>query len=158
MKAHMLRIKAFALIALISILFVSCSDDDNDDEKSFLETHGGTVWKFGEPEDGLSAYSQINNSLANPFEIWVFNALSDCYIYESITDEGSPEVIENRENKVEIRIGGDTGDYGILTMTVSGNVLRVELDTYEDGELIDDEIIVLQKTSDNTDDLEICEL
>lgn len=158
MKAHMLRIKAFALIALISISFVSCSDDDNDDEKSFLEAHGGTVWKLGEPEDVLSAYSQINNSLSNPFEIWVFNALSDCYIYESITDEGSPEVIENRENKVEIRIGGDSGDYAILTMTVSGNVLRVELDTYEDGELVDDEILVLEKTSDNTDDLEICEL
>ncbi len=156
MKAHMLRIKAFALIALISFSFVACSDDDNDDEKSFLETHGGTVWKFGEPEDGLNIYSQINSSIANPFEIWVYNVVDDCYRYESFTDEGSPEVIENRENKVEIRIGDDTGEYGILTMTVSGDVLRVELDTYEDGELIDSEKFILQRTSDSTDALEIC--
>ena len=156
MKAHMLRIKAFALIAIISFSFVACSDDENDDEKSFLETHGGTVWKFGEPEDGLSVYSQINSSISNPFEIWVYNVLSDCYIYDSITDEGSPEVIENRENKVEIRIGGETGEYGILTMTISGDVLRVELDTYEDGELIDNEKFILQRSSDNTNDLDIC--
>ncbi len=156
MKAHMLRIKAFALIAIISFSFVACSDDDNDDEKSFLETHGGTVWKFGEPEDGLSVYSQINSSISNPFEIWVYNVLNDCYIYESFTDEGSPEVIENRENKVEIRIGGDTGEYGILTMTISGDVLRVELDTYEDGELIENQKFILQRSNDSTDDLEVC--
>jgi len=81
----------------------------------------------------------------------------ECYRYESITDEGSPEVIENRENKVAIRIGGDTGEYGILTMTISGDVLRVELDTYEDGELIDSDKFILQRSSDNTDDLDICD-
>jgi len=156
MKAHILRIKTFALIALISFSFVACSDDDKDDEKSFLETHGGTVWKFGEPEDGLSVYSKINSSITNPFEIWLYSVPGDCYRFESITDEGSPEVTENRENKVEIRIGGDTGDYSVLTMTVSGDVLRVELDAYEDGELNDSEKFILQRTSDSTDDLEIC--
>jgi hypothetical protein len=157
MKAHMLRIKAFALIALISFSFVACSDDDNDDdEKSFLEAHGGTVWKFGEPEDGLSVYSKINSSITNPFEIWLYNVEGECYRYESITDEGSPEVIENRENKVQIRIGGNTGNYGDLTMTISGDVLRVELDNYEDGVLVDSEKFILQRTSDSTDALEIC--
>jgi len=156
MKAQMLSIKAFTLIAIISFSVIACSDDENDDEKSFLETHGGTVWKYGEPEDGLSVYSKINSSITNPFEIWLYDVPGECYRYESITDEGSPEVIENRENKVEIRIGGDTGEYSILTMTISGDILRVELDAYEDGELIDSDKFILQRSSDSTDDLDIC--
>ena len=156
MKAHILRLRTFALIALISFSFVACSDDDEKDEKSFLETHGNTVWKFGEPEDGLSVYAQINSTITNPFEIWLYHDSGDCYAYQSITDEGSPEVIEDRENKVQIRIGGDTGDYVMLTMTVSGDILRVELDTYEDGQLADSDTIVLRRTDDNTDDLVLC--
>jgi hypothetical protein len=156
MKAHMLRLKAFAMIALISFSFVGCSDSDDDDEKSFLETHGGTVWKLGEPEDGFSVYAQINNTENNPFEIWVYDETRDCYEYQSITDDGSPEVIENRENKVQIRIDGDSGEYVILTMTVSGSILRVELDYYEDG-VLDDEIqFVLNRTSDNLNELTLC--
>ena len=83
MKAHLLRFKAFALIALISISFVSCSSDDEED-KSFLETHGGTVWKLGEPEDGFSVYAQINSTESNPFEIWVYDESRDCYEYERL--------------------------------------------------------------------------
>jgi hypothetical protein len=69
MKSHILRLKAFALIALISFSFVACSDDEDEDEKLFLETHGGTVWKFGEPEDDFKVYAQINSTESNPFEI-----------------------------------------------------------------------------------------
>ena len=157
MKPNILRLKTIALIALISFSFMACSDDDDDkDDKSFLEAHGGTVWKFGEPEDGLSVYAQINSTTANPFEIWVYNDTGDCYEYEKITDEGSPEVIEDRENKVEIQIGGNTGTYAVLTMTILGDVLRVELDSYEDGELDDSETRILQGTSDSTSALEIC--
>lgn len=141
---------------LISICFIGCSDDD-EEEKLFLETHGGSVWKLGEPEDGLSVYAQINSTANNPFEIWVYNEAGDCYDYEPVTDEGSPEVIENRENKVQIRIGGETGEYAILTMTVSGNILRVELDYYEDGVLDDEVKFVLERTNDNPTDLTLCE-
>lgn len=156
MKAHMLRLKAFAMIALISFSFVGCSDSGDDDEKSFLETHGGTVWKLGEPEDGFSVYAQINSTESNPFEIWVYDETGECYEYQSITDEGSPEVIENRESKVQIRIEDDSGEYIILTMTISGDILRVELDYYEDGVLDDEVQFVLQRTSDNIDDLTVC--
>ncbi len=156
MKSLMLRLKALTLIALISFSFVGCSNSDDDDEKLFLETHGGSVWKLGEPEDGFSVYAQINNMETNPFEIWVYDQTGDCYQYQSITDEGSPEVIENRENKVQIRIGGDSGEYVILTMTISGDILRVELDYYEDGVLDDEVQFVLQRTNDNLGDLTIC--
>ncbi len=155
MKAHISRLKALALIALISFSFVGCSDD-GEEEKSFLETHGGSVWKLGEPEDGFSVYAQINSTENNPFEIWIYDETRDCYDYQSITDEGSPEVVENRENKVQIRIGGDSGEYVILTMTISGDVLRVELDYYEDGVLDDEVQFVLQRTSDNIADVTVC--
>ena len=156
MKSHILRLISFALVLLISFSFVACSDDEDDDEKLFLETHGGTVWKFGEPEDDFKVYAQINSTESNPFEIWVKYESADCYEYQRITDEGSPEVIENRENKVLIRIGGDTGDYADLTMTISGNILRVELDYYEDGVLDNERLFVLQRTTDSTDGLELC--
>jgi hypothetical protein len=41
-------------------------------------------------------------------------------------------------------------------MTISGNVLRVELDYYEDGVLDDEVQFVLERTSDSTDGLVIC--
>ena len=156
MKSHILKLISFALVLLISFSFVACSDDEDEDEKLFLETHGGTVWKFGEPEDDFRVYAQINSTESNPFEIWVKYESTDCYEYQRITDEGSPEVIENRENKVLIRIGGDTGDYANLTMTISGNILRVELDYYEDGVLDNERLFVLQRTTDSTDGLELC--
>ena len=83
--------------------------------------------------------------------------LDECYLYEKISNEGSPEVLENRENKVEIRIGDESGDYGILTMTVSGDILRVELDSYEDGEMVEEERFILNRSSDNASDLNVCD-
>jgi hypothetical protein len=135
---------------------ISCSSGDEEEDKSFLETHGGTVWKLGTPEDGLSVYAKINSSESNPFEIWVYDSGGECYDYESITDAGSPEVIENRENKVEIRIGGTSGEYAILTMTVSGDVLRVELNSYDEGGLVEEQKFILERTSDNVNDLVKC--
>ena len=155
MKTHFFKLKAIVLITLISFAFVSCSSDD-EEEKSFLETHGGTVWKLDIPDDDFRVYAQINSTASNPFEIWVYDADRDCYEYQKITDEGSPEVIENRENKVQIRIGGDSGEYIILTMTISGNILRVELDYYEDGVLDDEVQFVLERTNDDISDLSIC--
>ena len=83
MKSHILKLKTLALVALISFSFVACSEDDEGEDKSFLETHGGSVWKLGEPEDGFSVYAQINSTVSNPFEIWIYNESGDCYIYEN---------------------------------------------------------------------------
>lgn len=155
MNSHILKFKASALALLLTLSLISCSSDEEED-KSFLEVHGGTVWKFGAPEDGLSVYAQINSTESNPFEIWVYNSTGECYDFQSITDAGSPEVLQNRENKVEIRIGGTSGEYDILTMTVSGDILRVELNSYDEGGLIDEQKFILQRTSDNVAALPIC--
>lgn len=155
MKKHILKLKAFALIILFALAFHSCSDDDNP--KSFLDAHGGTVWKFGDANDILSLYAQINNSETNPFEFWLYDLIDECYLHESVTNEGTTEVLQNSENKIEIKISESSGDYGILTMTVSGDILRVQFDSYEDGELTEDEQFILERSNDNVDDLTICE-
>ena len=41
-------------------------------------------------------------------------------------------------------------------MTISGDILRVELDYYEDAVLDDEVQFVLQRTNDSTNDLELC--
>ena len=42
-------------------------------------------------------------------------------------------------------------------MTISGDILRVELDYYEDGVLDDEVQFVLNRTNDNIADLALCE-
>ena len=159
MKVKMSKFRIFGLLALltVSLSFVSCSDD-GDKVKSFLETHGDTVWKFMAPFDGGSIYVQINDDATNPFEIWFSISEEACFIYESIEDDGSPEIIESSENKIVIKITESATEYVLITMTVSGNTLTILSEVFEDGELDDEERIILIKTTDNVDDLEICQL
>ncbi len=155
MKAIMLKFRALGLFTMMALALFSCSDDDNDVEKSFLEKHGGSVWKFEEPVSGAAIYAQINNTESNPFEIWI-SFDGNCFIYESIIDAGNVEVLENTENKVVIRIDEGPSEYSILQLTVTGDVLAVNSKFYEDGQLEDDETFVLQRTNENPDDLVEC--
>jgi hypothetical protein len=158
MKSKMLKFKALGLFLAMTIALFSCSDDSNDKSTSFLAKNGGTSWKIVDPSSGASIYAHINNNEANPFEIWAAFAAETCFIYQSIDDSGSVEVLENTENKVVIRIDDNATEYTLITLTVSGNVLTVESEYFEDGESTEDEIFILQKTSDNVDDLEVCDL
>lgn len=154
MKTKMLSLKVFGLLAVLTLFLTSCGDDGNDGT-SFLEKHGGTTWKFS--QDGGTIYTQINNSESNPFEIWA-SLFDACYIYESISDSGNTEVLENKENKVVIRIEEGASEYNLLTLSVSGDALTIKNEYYEEGILEDEDFFILQKTSDNVDDLELCEL
>jgi hypothetical protein len=156
MRTKMLKFKAFGLLLMMVFSLISCSDDDNDDPSTFLETNGGTVWTIA--QGGASIYAQINNNESNPFEFWASFGEEGCYVHESINDEGNVEVLENTENKLKVRVDDDETEYTILTLTVTGNVLTVQSEYFEDGQSVEKEIIPLQKTNDNTDDLEICEL
>lgn len=156
MYSKMLKFKAFALSLVLVLTLFSCSDD-GDDPDTFLEKNGGTVWTIS--QSGASVFAKINNSVSNPLEIW--GSLGDelCYIYQSIKDEGAEvEVLENTESTFKVRVDESSTEYTILTLTVAGNLLTIQYDYYEDGEIDESEIIPLQKTADTTDDLEICEL
>ena len=149
----MLKFKAFGLILMMVFSLVSCSDDD--DAKTFLETNGGTVWTVAQA--GASIYAQINNNESNPFEFWATFGEGGCYIHESINDEGNVEVLENTENKLQVRVDEGEDEYVILTLTITGDILTVQSEYFEDGQSVEKEIIPLRKTDDNTDDLEICD-
>lgn len=153
MRAKMLRFKAFGLILMMVFSFISCSDDD---ASTFLETNGGTVWKVN--QSGASIYAQINNNESNPFEFWATFGEGGCYIHESINDEGNVEVLENTEDSLKVRIDEDENEYTILTLTVRGDILTVQSEYFEDGQSVEKEIIPLTKTSDDPDDLLLCEL
>lgn len=155
MKSQILRIKAFALVVIIGLSLSGFGLMENK-ERSFLETHKGSLWKFGEPAEGLTIYAQINKSESDPFEIWIYNVIDECYLYERISETGSTEVIENRKNKVQIKINENKDNHGIFTMTINGNAMDVVLDSFEKGKLVKEEKFVLNRTYDNIDNLLVC--
>lgn len=156
MKSKMLKFKALALSLVLVFSLFSCSDD-GDDADTFLEKNGGTVWSVS--QSGASVFAKINNSVSNPLEIWASLGEDLCYIYQSIKDEGiEVEILENTESTLKLRVDESDTEYSIITLTISGNLLTVKSEYYEDGELEESDIIPLQKTDENTDDLEICEM
>lgn len=156
MKKYILNLKAIALFIFMALSFIACSDDD-DGGSSFLEKNGGTVWKFEEPVLGGAIYAQINNSESNPFEAWQSLFEDTCFVYINFANEGDVEVVENSENKLVLRVDESSTEYFLLTLTVSGDTLTVKTEEFEDGSEVDEDIIILEETSDNPDDLEECE-
>jgi len=155
MKSQILKIKAFALVVILG-LSLSAFGLMEKKERSFLETHKGSLWKFGEPAEGLTIYAQINKSESDPFEIWVYNVIDDCYLYERISESGLTEVIENKKNKVQVKIKENTDEHGVFTMTINGNTMNVELDSYEKGKLVKEEKFILNRTYEKADNLIVC--
>ena len=155
MKSKMLKFKAFGLLLMMVFSLVSCSDDDDDGPSNFLETNGGTVWSF--VLDGEGIYAQINNNESNPFEFWATLGEGGCYVYQSINDEGNVEVLENTEDRLQVRVDDDEDEYLILTLTINGNLLTAKFEYFEDGISEGAQVIPLTKTSDNPDNLELCD-
>lgn len=150
----MLKFKAFALSLVLVLTLFSCSDD-GDDAKTFLEKNGGTVWKIS--QSGANMYAQINNSTTNPLELWVSFGEELCYIHQSLMDGGDQiEVLENTESSLKLRVDESDTEYVIVTLTVTADVLTVASEEFEDGVSEGKEIVPLQRTDDNPDDLEIC--
>ncbi len=156
MKTPILRIKAFALLVIIAIFFSAFNLKEKKD-KSFLETYKGTLWKYGEPKDGLTIYAQINVSESDPFEIWLYDVIDDCYLYERFSKSGSTKVLENRKNRVKIKIVESSAEYGIFTLTIEGNELKVELDSFINGKLFKEEQFTLNRSNDKIEQLSVCE-
>lgn len=156
MKSQIIKIKAFALVIIIG-LSLSAFGLMEKESKTFLEAHKGSIWKYGEPSEGLTIYAQINKSESDPFKIWVYNVIDDCYMYEKISEAGSTEVIQNKKNKVQVKINDSSKEHGIFTMTINGDAMSVELDSYEQGMLVKEERFILSRSNDDVDALIICE-
>ena len=154
-KTKWAALSLFTLLAL-SLTFVSCSDDD-DEQSSFLENHGGSVWKFSDEFSGTGIYLRINNSESNPFEIWLQWPGTDCYLHEGVDDSETPDVLENSKNTLKLRVDDSATEYTIVTLTVSGDFLTISSEYYENGSLVEDESVILARTSDKVSDLPLCD-
>ena len=62
-----------------------------------------------------------------------------------------------KEMQKSFRIDDSSTEYVVLTLSVSGDVLTVVTEDYEDGSKVDEETIRLNKSSDNPDDFEECD-
>ena len=151
---RILKVLSFTLLMIFAV--VSCNDDDDDNMVSFLDKHGETQWKFQDPNSDTVLYLKINDSQANPFELWLTFLANSCYVYQSVEDDGTPEILENTENKLVIRVDESNDEYTIVTLTVSQNVLTVTNEDYENGELDEENIVILFANQDDIDNIEIC--
>jgi hypothetical protein len=144
-------------LLMMSFAFVSCSDD-GDDEKAmtFLDAHGNTQWKFQDPNSETTLYLRINDSQSNPFELWLTFQAGGCFVYQAVEDDGTPEILENKENKLVVRVDEGNNAYTLVTLTVSQNVLTVESESYENGQLVDDNIAILFANEDDISNIEVC--
>jgi len=149
-----LKVLSFTLLMILAV--VSCNDDDDNDRVSFLDKHGDTQWKFQDPNSDTLLYLRINDSQTNPFELWLTFLANSCYVYQSVEDDGTPQILENTENKLVIRVDESNDEYTIVTLTVSQNVLTVTNEDYENGELDEENIVILFANQDDINNIEIC--
>lgn len=101
-------------------------------------------------------YLRINDSETNPFELWLTFLANSCYVYQSVEDDGTPEILENSENKLVIRVDESNDEYTIVTLTVSQGVLTVVSEEFENGELDEENIVILFANEDDISNIEIC--
>ncbi len=158
MKTLFLKHRILSILTLL-VLTVSLSSCGNDDAiKSFLQKQADTSWKFAEATTGQTLYARINNSEVNPLDVWFSVIEQACFLHQKLSDDGTIEVLENSENELKLKVvdDGNPTEYGIFTLTVNGDILTVKSEFYEDDILQDQEVFILQKTSDDVDELDIC--
>jgi hypothetical protein len=155
MKFDLRVLQVLTIAILLSFAPVSCTDDE-DSVLTFLEVHGGTQWKFDDPGSDTELYLKINESEANPFELWLTLFAEGCYAYQSVEDDGTPEILENTADKLVIRVEESNQEYTVISLNVSQNVLTVKSESFENGQLDDDNVVILFANDDDISDIEIC--
>ena len=150
--------KKLFFISILSLLFLGCSksDDNSSDENTFLKIYEGTVWTI--TEEGQSLYIRFINNTKAPIEYWI--EFEDCYFYILDRLVGDNKITENSEDRLVIRyFENDDGDeyLDIVTITINGNSLRGETKSYENDVLVETDIQILSKSTDDVDSLILCE-
>jgi hypothetical protein len=160
MKDYLLKLKSWSLVVLIlvAVTAVSCSDDDDEPKsKTFFEAHGGTNWDFEDPTSDASVFVRINENQTSLFDIFV-NLTGECYFEFPVEGVENTEVLEDSENRFKIKLSASESDYQILTASVSGDILTVSAEVYENGELVEDESLtfLLFASDMEVSDLDMC--
>lgn len=141
---------------VFAVAAVSCSDDDDDQQaKTFFETHGGTNWDFQSPDSPISVFVRINDNVSSLFDIYI-NLTGECYYPYPVVGVENPEILENSQNRFKIKLTESESKYQILSASVSGNVLTVTAEVYENGELTEDQGFLLFESDQDVSDLTMC--
>ena len=154
------RILTIIGLLILSIAFFGCNSDDNDEaNKTFLEISDNTKWKG--QENSESFYFKFLNNLHNPIEVWEYYKGEDqCWDIYRFKDY-SFEILENSSEKFVIKFDIDDndiydGNYGIWKITRVGNEIKIINEWYRNNEIEDNGSVLLYKTSDNLDSLNLC--
>ena len=150
--------KKLLYLTILSLFCLGCSksDDNPSDENTFLRTHEDTVWMI--TEEGQSVYLRFINNTKAPIEYWI--EFEDCYFYILDRLVGDNKITENSEDRLVIRyFENDDGDeyLDIVTITINGNSLIGETKSYENDVLVETDIQMLSKSTDDVDSLILCE-
>jgi hypothetical protein len=149
--------KKLIYILTISLFTFGCSkSDDNPSENTFLKIYEDTVWLNNEDEQ--SVYIRFINNIKTPIEYWI--EFEDCYFYILDRLSGENKIIESTEDKLVFRYkeNDDGIEYmDIVTLTITGNSIKVETEYYENGVLVETDIYFLAKSSDDVDTLILCD-
>ena len=160
MKDFLLKLKGWSVIALMLVVVtaVSCSDDDDEPQsKSFFEAHGGTNWDFEDTNTGIAVFVKINENATRLFDIFI-NLTGECFMEFPVAGVDNPEVLEDSENRFKIRLSESDTKYQILSASVSGEILTVSVESYENGEILEDESgnFLLFSSDKEVGDLTMC--
>ena len=151
------------LITLIfTTLFTGCNSDDEPNNsivcETFLDCNDGINWNYIELEDGVELgriYFRLNANSSNPVESWLNFSTMDCYEVMHIS-EHQFQIIENTKDRLIIKItwqddysGQD--EFETWTFTKQGESLKLVQKYF-----VEEIILILNKTSDNINNLKIC--
>lgn len=153
----------FLMIAALIVSFNSCSSDNDEDNiatpQTFLEKYEGTIWRY--TSDWVTEYIRIINNETIPFEIW--DAFSDeCFNYFLIDlngSEGQVEVTANSGDIFELTITFTemADSYEIVIFHIDGDILIIEGNYYEDGELTETSIDNYERINIDVDGFILCD-
>lgn len=153
---HKLVLSLFILIATISLN--GCSDDDDDKkiDETMLASLDKTKWVF----DGIgfpAIYLRFNNTNTDYLELWSAFAEIECYMYGSSKDDNTLTITENSKTKLVIKATESSQYYSIMIITYVGDKLNIKDEYFVNGVLDDSDNLVFNKTSENLDNLNICD-
>ena len=165
--------KKVILLGLLMFSLIGCNSDDDDNgsnPETFLEINSGSKWKYSEDEnengvvDGI-IYLKFNNSIEIPYESWGSTQNSEQDVWECFehfnfkhSDFGPvlfTEILENSSNKLAFRITLRENHYTTNILTKSGNRIKYQMIIDEMG-TSGENIYYFDKTSDNINDLKVC--
>ena len=138
------KIKILFFVVLLSCLSISCDIDDSDDEdeRFFLEKHGGTNWVLDDG-NGFISYLRINNDTNNLLEDWYTypSAINGCY--------------EHTNYEEAIRIDEDE-DYLVLNIPSESLTIRFSIEDDNLKVVVDNDISYWNESTKDVDEFEIC--